>query len=224
MTFSTRGDEARLPKNPRARGRPRFDARTRHRAFFPTTGVAKNRGNAPSRAEYDPENRVSISVSVRPQEIPKVRFRRPTLRRPLPHVAAPSGSREVGIGSRASRLRGRRVARSYVRKRRSYSTAKTEISIDRLRPRPLGRARGAYGFRAVAPKRCVPALSSSCAFSFVAARRVERRVPPIRGGRGFRDTNRNSRVSKRAKTKKIPPDAPRRVARDAARRESLPFF
>ncbi len=38
------------------------------------------------------------------------------MRRPLPHVAAPSGSREVGIGRRASRLRGRRVARSYVRK------------------------------------------------------------------------------------------------------------
>ena len=44
----------------------------RHFAIFQTTGIAKNHGNAPSRAEYDPENRVSISVTVRLQKIPKL--------------------------------------------------------------------------------------------------------------------------------------------------------
>ena len=72
MTIRTRGIETSLQKNPRARGRPRFDARTRHFACFQTTGVAKIHANAPLRVEYDPENREALCLFVLPQFIPKV--------------------------------------------------------------------------------------------------------------------------------------------------------
>ena len=112
LTFSIGRNTALSEKNTPPRGRSGFEARHRHFPCFERRGVGENHGDALPRAESESRNRVSISAPVRPQKIPKVRFRRPTLRRPLPHVAAPTASREVAIERRASRLRGRRVARS----------------------------------------------------------------------------------------------------------------
>ena len=78
LTFSIRRKTARSRKNPRVRRRSGFEARTRRRACFPRPSARKNRGDAPSRPEFEAANRVSISLPVLPQKIPKLDDPHPT--------------------------------------------------------------------------------------------------------------------------------------------------